>query len=111
MGDLDDAIEFYHQALSCKPDDPFSSEMLNKALQEALSTDFTMGEDENNKPAHDKQHSFLPTSSSSVSYVSKNRSMGQDQTFLSNNTNTSTSMMSDDGLNLSVESDVDMSVA
>jgi hypothetical protein len=35
--DLDGAIEYYHQALSCKPDNPFSTEMLNRALREALS--------------------------------------------------------------------------
>lgn len=35
-GDLDGAIDVYHQALSRKPDDPFSSEMLNRALQESL---------------------------------------------------------------------------
>jgi anaphase-promoting complex subunit 6 len=38
MADLDGAIDYYHQALSCKPDDPFSTEMLNRALREALST-------------------------------------------------------------------------
>jgi len=36
VGDLESAIEFYHQALSRKPDDPFASEMLNRALYEAL---------------------------------------------------------------------------
>ena len=36
--DLDKAIDYYHQALSCKPDDPFSTEMLNRALREALTS-------------------------------------------------------------------------
>lgn len=36
VGDIEGAIELYHQALSRKPDDPFSSEMLNRALEEAL---------------------------------------------------------------------------
>ncbi len=36
VGDLEGAIEYYHQALSRKPDDPFSSEMLNRALLEAI---------------------------------------------------------------------------
>ena len=36
IGDLEGAIEYYHQALSRKPDDPFSSEMLNRALVESL---------------------------------------------------------------------------
>jgi len=35
-GDLEGAIEAYHQALSRKPDDPFASEMLNRALHDAL---------------------------------------------------------------------------
>jgi anaphase-promoting complex subunit 6 len=35
-GDLDGAIESYHQALSRKPDDPFATEMLNRAMREAL---------------------------------------------------------------------------
>ncbi|GKY92711.1 hypothetical protein MPSEU_000241300 [Mayamaea pseudoterrestris] len=36
MEDVDGAIVCYHQALSCKPDDPFSTEMLNRALRDAL---------------------------------------------------------------------------
>jgi hypothetical protein len=36
-GNVDGAIELYHQALSRKPDDPLCSEMLNRALKEALS--------------------------------------------------------------------------
>lgn len=39
VGDVEGAIEYYHQALSRKPDDPFSSEMLNRALEEALEND------------------------------------------------------------------------
>ncbi len=35
-GDLDGAIESYHKALSRKPDDPFASEMLNRAMRESL---------------------------------------------------------------------------
>lgn len=35
---LDGAIEAYHQALAKKPDDSFASEMLSRALEEALST-------------------------------------------------------------------------
>jgi len=37
MGDLYTAIEYYHQALSLKPDDPVASEMLNRALHETLN--------------------------------------------------------------------------
>ena len=36
VGDLDGAIESYHQALSRKPGDPFASDMLDRALVEAL---------------------------------------------------------------------------
>ena len=36
-GDIDGAIELYHQALSRKPDDPLSTEMLNRALKESLT--------------------------------------------------------------------------
>ena len=35
-GNLDEAIESYHQAMSRKPDDPFASEMLNRAMRESL---------------------------------------------------------------------------
>jgi anaphase-promoting complex subunit 6 len=35
-GDIDGAIASYHQALSRKPDDPFASEMLNRAMRESL---------------------------------------------------------------------------
>lgn len=38
MGDIDGAIESYHQALSRKLDYPFSSEMLNRALHEVVDT-------------------------------------------------------------------------
>ena len=36
MGEINEAIESYHQALSRKPDDPFASDMLHRALYEAL---------------------------------------------------------------------------
>lgn len=38
QGDIDGAIESYHQALSRKPDDTFASEMLNRALQDQLDS-------------------------------------------------------------------------
>lgn len=104
MGELDEAIDFYHQALSCKPDDPFSSEMLNKALQEAMSTRPAMGDDENNIPVG------MNLMANGAPVLQKEGVMGhQDQSsFLSNmNGNAGTSMLSDDGLN----SDVDMSFA
>lgn len=44
--DYDGAIEGYHQALSCKPDDPFSSEMLHRALREAMHEGLHFGDDD-----------------------------------------------------------------
>jgi anaphase-promoting complex subunit 6 len=35
-GEVDAAISLYHQALAVKPDDPFSSEMLGRALRESM---------------------------------------------------------------------------
>lgn len=43
QGDLDTAIDFYHQALSCKPEDSFSEGLLSRALQEALVKSLTVG--------------------------------------------------------------------
>jgi len=101
MGDLDEAIDLYHQALGCKPDDPFASEMLSKALQEALNS-IHLGEDENNLP--DQRPLFLDSNLSTLS-ASKSRLIGQDQTFASNNVNNQSPSM------MSLEtSDVDMSV-
>lgn len=36
-GDVDGAIDSYHEALSRKPEDPFTSEMLTRALAEAVT--------------------------------------------------------------------------
>jgi len=36
MRDYDGAVEMYHQALSRKPDETFSAEMLNHALEDAM---------------------------------------------------------------------------
>lgn len=36
-GDVDGAIDSYHEALSRKPDDPFTLEMLTRALSEAVT--------------------------------------------------------------------------
>jgi len=41
------AIDSYHQSLAAKPDDPFASEMLQKALSDALDqTDFFLNDDD-----------------------------------------------------------------
>ena len=39
MGDLDEAISLYHQALSMKPDDPLSTDMLSNALQDQITSE------------------------------------------------------------------------
>lgn len=107
MGNLDEAIDSYHQALGCKPEDPFSTEMLNKALSEALNSfcPFSI-EDENTIP--NQQH-VIPVGHSVASRFGSG-TVGNDQSFRSKD-NTSVSMMGDDNANLSMESDVDMSVA
>jgi tetratricopeptide (TPR) repeat protein len=35
-GDADAAVSLYHQALAVKPDDPFASDMLNRALRDSM---------------------------------------------------------------------------
>ncbi|CAB9510388.1 cycle protein 16 homolog [Seminavis robusta] len=108
MGNLDEAIDSYHQALGCKPEDPFSTEMLNKALQEVLSATFSSSEDENTLPKH---HNLHPGNSSNTPCrFGNDTATDHDQISLSKDY-TGTSMLSDDGANLSVESDVDMSLA
>ena len=37
MGDVDEAISYYHRALGIKPDDPFCTDMLSRALQDQLT--------------------------------------------------------------------------
>ena len=44
LGNVDSAISCYHQALGIKHDDPFSSEMLEKALRESLAS-LSFGDD------------------------------------------------------------------
>jgi hypothetical protein len=39
--DLDGAIDYYHQALSLKSDDPFCTEMLQRALHEQATSSST----------------------------------------------------------------------
>lgn len=38
MGDLNTAISLYHQALGLKPDDPFSTDMLNHAFKDQIAS-------------------------------------------------------------------------
>ena len=62
------SIDAYHQSLAKKPDDPFASEMLQKALGDALEqTDFFLNDDDmvnvnNNNELHDSSAmSALPS--------------------------------------------------
>jgi hypothetical protein len=107
MGNLDEAIDSYHQALGCKPEDPFSTEMLNKALTEALNSfcPFSI-EDENTIPNHPH---VIPVGHSLASRFGSG-TVGNDQSFRSKD-NAGMNIRGDDGANLSMESDVDMSVA
>jgi hypothetical protein len=107
MGSLDEAIDCYHQALGCKPEDPFSTEMLNKALSEALISfsPFSI-EDENTIP--NQQH-VLPMGHDVASRFGSG-TFGNDQSFRCKD-NSSMSMVGDQSTNLSMESDVDMSAA
>lgn len=108
MGDLDGAIDLYHQALSCKPDDPFSSEMLNKALQEALSSPF--------QPTQvTSRRVLVPLGQTSATTTSSKMSKSQDwpkHGGIDGRAAGRKSMVNDDVVNLSNEStDMDMSMA
>lgn len=93
FGDIDAAIDYYHQSLSRKPDDPFASEMLNRALNDALQGKLFLDEP------------------SSFAKGGKDLTMDLLSTTTNNISNMHQSMTTDDGLSLSVESgDVDMSV-
>lgn len=63
-GHLDEAIEAYHQALARKPEDPFASEMLQRALADALDqttewlggVGLTMDHNDEEEPSADTTH-------------------------------------------------------
>lgn len=98
--DYDGAIEGYHQALSCKPDDPFSSEMLNRALRDAMNEGLHI-EDVN----HDIEHvevSLIGTPKVGTRGGTPAWSFSSSRTTPGSNMNES-SMMSAD-----MDSDVDM---
>jgi hypothetical protein len=106
MGDLDGAFDYYHQSLSRKPDDPFSSEMLNRALQDALKGKLFLTD------------APLPQGGGSSGRKDLNLDLSSARGTLNlssppptNSSNMQQSMMTDEGLSLSVESgDVDMSM-
>ncbi|KAG7351602.1 expressed tetratricopeptide repeat protein [Nitzschia inconspicua] len=110
---LHQAIDTYHQALSKKPDAAFSSEMLSKALSDALEqTDFfasnqenDAGGNNNNSSSNIDVHDGISGESFASSKLS-NRDGGPTSSRLNQS-----SLWTDDGLSLSVESasDIDMS--
>jgi anaphase-promoting complex subunit 6 len=66
IGDLDGAIEAYHQALSRKSDDPFAQEMLDKALEESMNMcGLFDGDDELHNSCMKTRHSPLVPSKDS----------------------------------------------
>ncbi len=76
FGDLEGAIEFYHQALSRKPDDPFASEMLNRALFEALDNlGPTSTNDGTPTPNRNRSAMSMGTTMSSIKFQGGNNSM------------------------------------
>jgi anaphase-promoting complex subunit 6 len=92
-GDVDSAIDLYHQALSRKPDDPFSSEMLNRALQEALSGKLILND--------------IATTDGHLSRISggaKEEGVASRQASNLEWSRRDASMMSEDGMNLSMDS-------
>lgn len=111
----------YHQALSRKPDDPFCTEMLNRALSEAMSVKLTVSD-------HDRFNAFrsprseagsdldLRTPSNAASNAQSLfdndflRAVSTGRSGYRNHQIQGTSMAMEDGLNLSMTSnDVDMS--
>ena len=97
MGDFDGAIEIYHQALSRQPDDPFSSEMLNRALQEAISVSLVI---QSPRPERDSRN--LRRSLDTTDQSRRSSQRGHHDTM----------MESDEDPDLSLESyDVDMGLS
>ena len=86
---MEDAISLYHQALSLKADDPFSTDMLNKALEEQSESSPRNLFDFPSEIQGSKTDVKFPFSSSSVAWAQKEDSMLSD----------------------AMESDVDMSAA
>ena len=71
QGDLDIAINFYHQALSCKPEDSFSEGLLSRALSEAMSKALTVADDST-------ESLFSPSPRSPAGRPSLERNMSED---------------------------------
>jgi hypothetical protein len=110
MGDLDGAIDYYHQSLSRKADDPFSSEMLNRALHDALNGKLFLADAPSPKVGRGSGRKDLNLDLSSAR-ATLNLSSPAPTNSSNMQQSMQQSMMTDDGLSLSVESgDVDMSM-
>lgn len=98
--DLDGAIDYYHQSLSRKPDDPFASEMLNRALTDALNQKLFL-------------ESPAPQFEASLSSPTFGRAGRADMARAAQTPNQSvneSSMMTDEGISMESAEDVDMSL-
>jgi tetratricopeptide (TPR) repeat protein len=74
MGDVDEAISHYHRALGIKPDDPFSTDMLNRALHDQLTSASRIFDAGDSPP----QQSTLPWDRSGKHYTSDSSAMDVD---------------------------------
>lgn len=97
MGNVDGAIESYHQALGIKPDDSFSGEMLDRALEDAFDNPTSL------------VSSFTPRRApATVGKASESRmSFGAVSSLRSRNT-IDNSMLTDEGSSFTLDSDVEM---
>ena len=102
QGDLDGAIDAYHQSLSRKPDNPFCSEMLQRALSDALEDGMYLGEEPHRDDATTIGAASTPRNSAAqMAVLPSATTPAGDQS----------SLWTEDGLSISVEShtsDVDM---
>ena len=114
VGDLDGAIDFYHQSLSRKPDDPFASEMLNRALTDALNGKLFL------ESPNPQFNSSIPSPAFGTKIITTNRHSGNAASSMpppaaqapqqKNQSMNESSMMTDEGISMDSGEDVDMSV-
>lgn len=124
MGDVDGAIESYHQALSMKPEDTFSGEMLNRALHESFTMPDPLFDSEMDGRSQEKSRrnlsksyisqakssSFVSRQSGSFHYLDSSEDRGRSRD--DSRRKSAFSLTSTASSNLSLDvSDVDMSFA
>ena len=114
VGDLDGAIDFYHQSLSRKPDDPFASEMLNRALTDALNGKLFLESPNPQFNSSIRSPSFgsgiITTSRNSGNAASSMPPPAAQAPQHNNQSMNESSMMTDEGISMDSGEDVDMSV-